>query len=299
MNHDYIKIRIDHFPTSAENDLSLIAFDHAASGISEDLAFKQHDLALDPSFIPAKMKTLFVYFENEPPQEFLQEVKSLAPMAQVTRELEPQKDWLEEWKKGFHAFRLVGEYWLVPSWEKSPATPAHTIAIDPGMAFGTGTHATTQMMASLIHGHLKKNPATPDFLDVGCGTGILSILACRLAERAHSTIQIVGLEIDPIAREVARENVIRNDCESVEILDIPIEEVEGPCQFIGANIIDGVLLQMKAHFLRLLPSDGHLLLSGILSDRDDSFIEAFLKDTDLKVHKRLEHQDWVAYHLRY
>lgn len=293
---DFFRIRIEQFPAHAEGDLTNLAFDHGAAGITEDLPFRQPDLALDPTAIPTKSKHLIVYFENQPPKEFFDGVNVLAPHAAVYQELEPQKDWLSEWKKGFHAFKLVGKFWLVPSWEKSPVDETHTISIDPGMAFGTGTHATTKMMAGLIQKYFDEKgaagPGEPTFLDVGCGTGILSILARRLGGR-----DIVGVEIDPIARDVARANFRINAIDDIEVTDLPLEEISGAYDLVGGNIIDGVLLQLKDHLLRLMKPDGELLLSGILADREQPFLEKFIADTDLKVKRRLEHEDWVAFWL--
>lgn len=289
---DYFRIRIEQFPSHAESDLTNLAFDQGAAGITEDLPFRQPDLALDPTAIPTKAKHLIVYFENQPSKEFFDGVRLLAPHAAVYHEMEPQKDWLSEWKKGFHAFKLVGKFWLVPSWEKSPVDEMHTISIDPGMAFGTGTHATTKMMAGLIQKYFDEKGAGATFLDVGCGTGILSILARRLGGE-----EIVGVEIDPIARDVARANFSINAIDDIEVTNLPLEEVEGEYDLVGGNIIDGVLLQLKDHLLRLMKPDGELLLSGILADREQPFIEKFLEDTDLKVKRRLEHEDWVAFWL--
>lgn len=291
---DYFRVRIERLPSHFENDLTELAFANGAAGITEDLPFRQPDLALDPYAIPMKTKNILVYFEEQPSKEFFDGVMVLAPLAGVFQEIEPQKDWLTEWKKGFHAFKLVGKFWLVPSWEKSPADAEHTISIDPGMAFGTGTHATTKMMAGLIQKYFdeKGTDSGHTFLDVGCGTGILSILAHRLGAK-----DIVGVEIDPIARDVARANFKINGIDSIEVTNLPLEELSGEYDLVGGNIIDGVLLQLKDHLLGMMKEDGEILLSGILADREQPFIEKFLEDTDLKVKRRLEHEEWVAFWL--
>lgn len=288
---EYYTVRIDHFPSVSENDLSHLSFDFNASGISEDLNFRQTDLTLDPQTIPTKLKTLLVYFEKTPPQEFFEQVRELAPQAQLKLETEVSKDWLEEWKKGFHAFNLVGSYWLVPSWETSPVDEHHTIHIDPGMAFGTGTHATTKMMSALIHQVLKSGDSK-NLLDVGCGTGILSILAEKLGSP-----EVVGLEIDPIARDVARRNILLNNCDLVSIPDSELAEINGEFDMVGANIIAGVLLKLKTDLLRVLKPGGDLLLSGILTEHEEQFIEDFMEGTSLRLARRLEHDNWVAFHL--
>src|SRR5690606_14857175 len=122
------------------------------------------------------------------------------------------------------------------------------IYIDPGMAFGTGTHATTKMAAYFVQklgSQFKKDLKGKSLLDVGTGTAILAMLA------SHEGVErILGLEIDPEARRVARENIVLNKLTNVEISDKPLEETGEKFDFVVANIIDGVLIQLKDALLR-------------------------------------------------
>ncbi len=156
------------------------------------------------------------------------------------------------------------------------------------MAFGTGTHATTQMVAQMIF-WLTEKMKDLSLLEVGIGTGILSILA-----RHQGVKSIKSTEIDPEACRVARENLARNGCPDVEVLESQLENVSGHFDVIVANIIDGVLIKMKPDLLRLLKPGGHMLLSGLLLERVEEFLQKFLVDTDLKVFRRLEKDEWVC-----
>lgn len=208
-----------------------------------------------------------------------------------------KKDWLEEWKKGFEPFSLVGPYWIVPSWFDSPVDDKHTIHIDPGMAFGTGTHATTKLAATFLSKKAKehKEGAEPySLLDVGTGTAVLAILARKMGFEP-----IIGLEIDPEARRVARENLLRSKLDSIEILDNPIDEIHQSFDVVVANIIDGVLINLRKELLGCTKLGGDLFLTGILLEREEIFLEHFVqKDESLQVIKRWQHDEWVGYWVR-
>jgi ribosomal protein L11 methyltransferase len=205
---------------------------------------------------------------------------------------EAHKDWLEEWKKGFKPFPLVGPFWVVPSWFEAPAEAEIPLAIDPGMAFGTGTHATTQMAAALLHRVFKKTEGAKakQVIDVGTGTAILAILA-----RLSGAERVVGIDIDPEATRVARENIERNQVSGVEVQDLLLEEVRESFDLVVANIIDGVLLNLKQDLVRVLKYDGKMILTGILEERENQFIDEFLQGTDLKIELRLAKDEWVGF----
>ena len=291
---DYVRIQMQRIPIQLENDLVSLCFKYSSSGVSEDLSFKQKSLALDPDILPSKNISLNAYFESEPSTEFFHEVFNLSNSIIYETFAEKSKDWLEEWKKGFTSFKLVNDYWVVPSWEESRIDPKFTISIDPGMAFGTGTHATTQMMANLIYKLKSKNAWMKSFLDVGTGSGILAILASKCEMK-----KIVGIETDPIARDVARFNIELNGTTVPVVDDRPLDEISEQFDIVGANIIDGVLLKLKPYLVRSMHSKSYLLLSGILVERENNFISSFLEGTNLVVDKRLEFDGWVSYSLKF
>jgi len=289
----YFRVRLSQVPHVLEDEITTHAFDHGASGVTEALAYTQPDLTYDPDVVAVKSHELDVFFLEKPPTDFFTKLSEFDRNIQSQQFEEENKDWLEEWKKGFKPFQLIGPFWIVPSWLQPPPECEHPIYIDPGMAFGTGTHATTKMASYFVHKiseKYKKEIPNWTLLDVGTGTAILAMLA------AQSGFGLVtGIEIDPEARRVARENIKLNHLEQIDISEALLEEVKGEYDVVIANIIDGVLLNIKKDLLRVLKPGGFLFLTGILTERDNMFFEKFIESSKLKVLRRLEKEEWVGY----
>jgi ribosomal protein L11 methyltransferase len=291
--NSYFRVRLSQVPSVLEDDVTTYSFGHGASGVSEALVYVQPDLTYDPDLVPVKTHDLDVFFLEEPPKDFFNGLSQFDQSIRWNLFEEENKDWLEEWKKGFKPFQLVGPFWIVPSWLQPPPECEQPIYIDPGMAFGTGTHATTKMASYFVHKLAEKyKKEIPDWtlLDVGTGTAILAMLAAKSGFGLVS-----GIEIDPEARRVARDNVKLNKLEEIEISDALLEEVKGEYDVVIANIIDGVLLNIKKDLLRVLKPGGFLFLTGILTERDNIFFEKFIDSSNLKVLRRLEKEEWVGY----
>lgn len=294
----YFKVRLSHVPRAQEEEVTHLCFKHQALGLSEVLSFSQPDLTYDPSLLPKSILELEVFFEQKPSDQFYQSIKDFNSMIQIFTLEEETKDWLEEWKKGFKPFKLVGSVWVVPSWLEKPAEATQEIKIDPGMAFGTGTHATTKMASYFIYKLAQQFPKEVSdwtLLDVGTGTAILAVLA----EKCGYGL-ITGVEIDVEARRKARENCILNQTSNIEILDQQIDEIREKYNVVVANIIDGVLIKLKKDLLRALKPNGHLFLTGILQERDNLFFSKFIESSpELKVERRIQKDEWVGYWVTY
>lgn len=292
----YFRIRLSSVPTALEDQITTLSFECGASGVSEALAYVQPDLTYDPRLIPVKTRELDVFFNERPGCQFFDSLLEMDQRIQWHIHEEESQDWLAEWKKGFKAFPLVGPYWVVPSWEEVPAECGIALRIDPGMAFGTGTHATTQMMAHFIH-KLAQSRASEianwNVLDVGTGTGILAMQA----QKAGFGL-VTGIEIDPEARRTARENVRLNGLGEIDIPESQLEDLQGPYDLVIANIIDGVLLRLRRDLLRVTRPGGQLLVTGILAERDDEFFQEFVETSKLKVIRRLSKDEWTGYWLQ-
>lgn len=267
-------------------------FENGALGLSQTLKFRQADLTYDPEIIETETIDLEVYFPAPPSPEFLHDLQS--EFASVNFEFSEQqsRDWLEEWKKGFVAFPLIDDIWIVPSWLATPKEARQSLSIDPGLAFGTGTHETTQLAAAAVK-ELMTSRSIETVLDVGTGTGILALLAEVLgAAQVHAT------EIDPMAREVAVENVERNRARRIEVLSRQVEELSNRYDLVVANIIDGVLLNLAGALKARVKPGGFLLLTGILAERSGDFLKNFIAG-DAFVKVRESHKgEWTAYVLR-
>ena len=294
--NSYFRVRLSQVPEELEDIITTFSFDKGASGVTEALAFTQPDLTYDPQLIHMRRHELDVFFLENPDPLFFEGLKDLSPEIRWSLHEEETRDWLEEWKKEFKPFQLVGDFWIVPSWLQPPPECKHPIYIDPGMAFGTGTHATTQMMAFFIHRVMQKHSAEISnwsLLDVGTGTAILAMLA-----KMGGIKSVTGIEIDPEARRVARDNIKLNKIETIHIPDSLLEEMREQYDVVVANIIDGVLINLKKDLMRVLKPGGHMLLTGILEERDNLFFEKFLENSGLTVVRRLEKDEWVGYWVR-
>ena len=293
MSSTYFRVRLSQVPRVQEHEITIFCFAHKALGISEVLTFSQPDLTYDPSLIPQRFLELDVFFDGKPEQDFFLNLQKINSGVRMLENEEENKDWLEEWKKGFVPFKLVGPVWVIPSWLEKPADVKMEIKIDPGMAFGTGTHATTKMASYFIHKLALDNPesiSTWSMLDVGTGTAILAVLAEKMKYG-----YITGVEIDIEARRKARENCDLNHTKNIDITDLQLDEIKDQYDVVVANIIDGVLIRLQKDLIRVLKPQGYLFLTGILQERDNHFFEKMIENNPLKVIKRIEKEEWVGY----
>ena len=178
------------------------------------------------------------------------------------------KDWEREWMDNFHPMRFGQRLWICPSWREVPEPEAVNVMLDPGLAFGTGTHPTTALCLEWLDGLDLVGKTVVDF---GCGSGILAIAALKLgAARA------VGIDIDPQAITASRDNSERNGVSDRLELYLPKDQ---PQDLLGdvvvANILAGPLREL-APLISVLPkSGGHLGLSGILESQAESVADAY------------------------
>jgi ribosomal protein L11 methyltransferase len=174
----------------------------------------------------------------------------------------PDEDWGEGWKKDFRPLD-VGRVRVRPSWIDAP-TPAGKVEVvlDPGMAFGTGSHATTSLCLAALSDVLGARPGA-SVLDVGTGSGLLAIAARKLGAG-----RIAANDNDPVAVEVARENAARNGA-AVELTLDPLERIPGPFDVVVANILANVLVELAPALCAKVAPGGVLLLSGILGPQED------------------------------
>ena len=200
----------------------------------------------------------------------------------------PDQDWMQKWKEGFEPIFVGERLTIAPSWKLPRSTEGRVvIEIDPGMAFGTGTHETTRMCLEAIESNWKGG----SLLDVGTGTGILAIAAARLAPGSRVT----AIDIDPQAVEVARENAEINRASTL------VETVEGgPGDFAGrrfdmvvANLTAEVIIDLMADLVACLGGSGTLILSGILTElRAD--VETAITRSGLTIITRRELGEWCS-----
>lgn len=182
-------------------------------------------------------------------------------------------DWANNWRKYYHTIRVGNNLVIKPSWidyEKQPNDII--IELDPGMAFGTGTHETTRMCMAHLEKYIGNNSRV---LDVGCGSGILSITSMLIGAK-----EVMGVDIDPVAVSVAVENGRMNGFNPPEYTikrGNLVDEANGKYDVIVANIIADVIISVCPDVMPFLTDDGVFITSGIIIDREDDVKKAFDK----------------------
>ncbi len=201
-----------------------------------------------------------------------------------------EEEWQDAWKDHFHVFRVGTRTVIVPTWQTYERQVNDVvISIDPGMAFGTGHHPTTRMCLELIELHVRPGDRV---LDLGCGSGILSIAAAKLGAS-----QVFGLEIDATAVRVAKQNARENGVQDIVRTDeatLPHPHaVAGQYDLLVANVSAKVITELAEHIVRAVRSGGTLLFSGILDKQRTEVIER-MTDLGVQFDDGLIDADWVA-----
>lgn len=292
MKDHFYKVELSNIQRDQEDLLTSLVFEEGAQGLAEKLDFSQPDLTYDAAIHESLQFTAEAYFEEPPSEDFKLKLMNQFPNIQMRQSEEQNQDWLEEWKKGFEPFSFVEDFWVVPSWRQVPAVAKHPLFIDPGMAFGTGTHETTQLAGRLLFNFLK-NHKVESCLDVGTGTGILALLAERMG-----VDQIEAMDIDPECRRVSLENLERNSSQKIRVRSDLVEDIQGAYPLVIANIIDGVLIRIKNDLSRLTLNEGHLVLAGILNENAQEVLSQFTATLPFELVERLEENGWVAFLLK-
>ena len=253
----------------------------------------------DGELEPGESYQLKAYFEDvaEPKQlsaELLVCLQTLPGLADSITLSDPtpvrMEDWAENWKQHFSTMRIGSRLIIRPSWEEyQPQSGEVVIEIDPGMAFGTGTHGTTLLCLEMI-AELLEGPTPPqNLLDVGTGSGILALGAAALGIE-----QILANDIDVDACRVARENVDKNGfSETIQISEQPLEALAGEFELVVANILAEENVRLKNELLAHLRPKGWLVLSGILREKEALVREGFA-DLPLESFPTRYQEDWVC-----
>jgi ribosomal protein L11 methyltransferase len=219
----------------------------------------------------------------------------LRPIGELRTRVIHDADWAETWKAYFPVMRVARRLVIRPTWREHVAAADDVVlALDPGMAFGTGLHPTTRLCLATLE------PLADDgrldgarVLDVGCGSGILAIAALKLGAAAA-----LGVDTDPIAIEATIENAARNGLGGhLTARESSLPTGEAPFDIVLANLIAGVLVPLAPRLHDELQPGGTLIASGIFVDRETEVTEAF-EAAGLVVEDRMMEGDWVALRLR-
>jgi len=181
-------------------------------------------------------------------------------MAYKLEQLE-DKDWEREWMDNFHPMKFGQRLWICPSWREVPEPDAVNVMLDPGLAFGTGTHPTTALCLEWLDGLALEGKTVVDF---GCGSGILSLAALKLGAK-----EVIGIDIDPQALQASKENAKRNNVDDRLSLYLPDDQPTIKADVVVANILAGPLRELAPVIVEFLGSEAQLALSGVLENQAD------------------------------
>ncbi|AOV07909.1 50S ribosomal protein L11 methyltransferase [Sporosarcina ureilytica] len=200
-----------------------------------------------------------------------------------------EEDWATAWKQYYHPVKISGRFTIVPTWEDY--TPVESdeliVELDPGMAFGTGTHPTTVMCMQALEKYVQKGNTV---VDVGTGSGVLSIGAAMLGAKS-----VYALDLDEVAVVAAKENIRLNKVDAtVHVAQGNLlESIDFEPNIIIANILADVIMSFSQDAADLLPADGLFIVSGIIEEKRDE-VKADLTEKGFEIIESVLMEDWVA-----
>lgn len=206
-------------------------------------------------------------------------------VATARKSILEDEDWERVHLQHFSPIRYTDNLWVVPSWLMPPDPSAVNIMLDPGLAFGTGSHPTTRLCLAWMG---EKNFQNQSIIDYGCGSGILAIAACKLGAK-----RVFAVDIDPQALDASTENALRNDIEPGKLLiSLPQQLEFNQADLLVANILSGPLIELAPRFANLVKPGGKTLLSGILEDQVNDVKLAYQPYFDMEA--EILREGWVS-----
>ena len=257
------------------------------------LSLSLRDAANQPLLEPAPGElplwdrlTVEALFDSEwPLKELLKQVQQQLPRLaanQIKSRTIPNQAWERVWMDRFQPMSFGNRLWIYPSHIKPSSRESINIRLDPGLAFGTGTHATTALCLQWLD---KQELANKTVLDYGCGSGVLSIAACKLgAKKAYA------VDIDPQALQATESNAKLNRVNKRVSTCLPKHLPTIQADIVLANIISNILIGLKRTLVHLTKNDGALIMSGILPEQCDSVRAAYTDEFEFYAEQQL--QDW-------
>jgi len=251
--------------------------------------------SVSPDFLDHNFVVVKAYFHED--REILDEIYSCLDIVRDNFGVECKvyidevrdEDWEQNWKKYYHTFKVGDRLVIKPSWEEYTVQPGEVvIELDPGMAFGTGIHASTRFCLKFIDKYIKGGET---IIDAGCGSGILSIGAVKLGAKS-----VFGMDVDPVAIIVARENIKINGLQDrIEVCEGDIvENLQGrQADMILANITAELVNMVIPEAAPVLPSGGYLFGSGIVDSRWPG-VQQQLEKYGFEIVEVLNDIDWVG-----
>lgn len=304
MMNKWLEMRLT-VPDQSVDLVSQVLMDVGCTGITAA------EKTLDTFVVPAAdslandpvLRAYFIYPENVEAlcltvQQALSGLAGIYPELAETRldyrEL-ADHDWASDWQQHFPPFRVGNRLVIHPSWVDWPATGNEAVlTLDPGQAFGTGTHATTGLCLEALSDHFESARPPQRVLDVGTGSGILAMACAALGAK-----EVVACDIDSDACQVAIANIQQNQLtQQILITDNPLDQIPGQYDLVLANILAAENIRLAAHLVERLAAQGRLVLSGILVEQEQQVIDGFA-DYPLTLLSTHHRDEWtcIVYHL--
>ncbi|KEA65542.1 Ribosomal protein L11 methyltransferase [Marinobacterium lacunae] len=290
----WLQIKVETAPEQAEQYEDLLLAAGCAAVTYQDAADQpifEPDLGTTPLWSQTVVTGLFAAEHDlQETLDLLREAQQQMPeiegraAPEFKAEILEDKDWEREWMASYHPMRFGNRLWVCPSWREAPDPDAVNMMLDPGLAFGTGTHPTTSLCLEWLDGQALDGQLVVDY---GCGSGILGIAALLLgADR------VVAVDIDPQALTATRDNLERNKLESSRLnVSLPGATPAVKADTLVANILAGPLVELAPTLEALVRPGGKLLLSGLLADQGESVSNAYSQWFEME--PAVEKEGWI------
>ena len=303
----WIKVRVDYFSDNLEetkaklvnmfneigiNQVEVIDYfsenelDYNANFSNKNDVWSIIGYIVDNRFANTKLNIIFnnlkEFMENE--NEFMYEIFT----AKCNDE-----DWQDEWKKYFHTVNITDDIVIKPSWDEyEPSDNEIVVEIDPGLAFGTGTHETTSLCVEFLEKYAQNKKK---LLDIGCGSGILMLIGKKLGVE-----KVVGIDIDEKVNDVVLENFSKNEIsENFQvIIGNLVDDINEKYDLVVSNILVDVLEKLLEDIEKILEKGATVIFSGILNEKEEAFVKK-AKNYNLKQIDRREKNNWVSLVFKY
>ena len=292
----WVELSIDT-PAEFVEPLTQVFTEHGEGGVAIELPAGHNPDEGERAPVPERVTvTTYIPHDNRLEKRYaridmaVRLVAHVGDVSELRVRVVEEEEWQESWKEHFHVLRVGTRTVIVPTWRTyEPRKDDVVITLDPGMAFGTGHHPTTRMCLELLETRVQPGDRV---LDLGCGSGILSIAAAKLGAS-----KVFGLEIDPIAASVAVRNVRENGVQDIVLTDeasLPHPRAAaGEYDLLVANVSAKVITELAEEIVRAVRSGGTLIFSGILDKQQTEVIER-MSSLGVSFEDGLTDADWVA-----